>query len=147
MKVHEMKASYLVPNTLDGRANTDFLRTYCTAAYAMTKTGAKKYLEHYKRLTFTNCDDQLLAYMKWPEVKAYVLQRNMMDQYKTLLNLTVSQIEDEQAPAEWEAELNAQRQALQKYGLCEPKDEVCHPELGEGEEEKDPDLEEDPDLK
>ena len=67
--------------------------------------------------------------MKMKDVNGFVLQRNMMDQYKTLLNLTVSQIEDEQAPAEWEAELNAQREALQKYGLCEPKDAVCRGEI------------------
>ena len=62
--------------------------------------------KYYSRLTFTNCDDQLLAFMKMKDVNGYVLQRNMMDQYKTLLNLTVSQIEDAQTPAEEQAELS-----------------------------------------
>ena len=45
--------------------------------------------------------------MKMKDVNGFVLQRNMMDQYKTLLNLTVSQIEDAQSPAEEQAELDA----------------------------------------
>ena len=40
----------------------------------MTKTGAKKYLRYFSRLTFTNCDDQLLAFMKMKDVRAYVLE-------------------------------------------------------------------------
>ena len=35
----------LVENSILARTNTDFIQTYCTASYAMTKTGAKKYLK------------------------------------------------------------------------------------------------------
>ena len=45
VKIHDSTASSLVENSILARTNTDFIQTYCTASYAMTKTGAKKYLK------------------------------------------------------------------------------------------------------
>ena len=74
-----------------------------------------KYVKLYSRVTYTNCDDQLLAFMNFRNVQGYVLKKNLFAQYKTYLGISKSDITDALSEEDELAETAKVKHVLSRY--------------------------------